>query len=148
MLSRYVQSVPYLETRCFEVDADLRRCRVPCRDDASLFLMAVHIRDNDDFRSKQPNRLQPFFAVVEPLVDELDRTPGEDPYGILEGDSVFRLVAPVLVWIPSVAHRPYGHNVCTTLCAGKDFERVAAKAAHVDALPLRRCGGIGDAERL
>src|ERR1051325_10585159 len=104
MASTRAQSVLYLETELFEVAALLFRSRTSRRDDADFIVSTLTVDDDD--HSIVDN-------AVEAVIDVFHDNVLEDAKRRAKRDAVFLHIAPLLVWIPGVAHQPYLHNVCT-----------------------------------
>lgn len=75
--------------------ASFVRLRSPRRDDAPRAIVFIGI-DHCDFQTgHETDRVDSHFAIVEAIIDPLDRGPLENPLGVVEGNSVPSDVAAV-----------------------------------------------------
>ncbi len=89
------------------------RLRAPRRDDAPFVIFSVDIDDRYFPSLHQPDRVDSLLTVVEAVIDSFEGRAFEDAHSVCKRYSVQDDVAAVLLFIPSVMHDVYLHNVNT-----------------------------------
>jgi hypothetical protein len=93
------------------VGAALVRLRAPGRDDAPFVIRFVDI-DHRNFQAVyNADGINARLAVVEPVIHFFEGWTVEDADGVSKGYAVHCDVAPVLIFIPTISHGVYLHNV-------------------------------------
>src|SRR5712691_4494819 len=105
------QSVPRSVFEVLPEVAPFVRLRPPRRDDAPLAIVFIGVNHCDFQAVHKADDIDSNLAIVETIIDLLDRRPFENPLGVIEGNSVPCNIAAVLPLVPTVAHAMYLHNV-------------------------------------
>src|SRR5580700_826691 len=114
----FSQSVPFAPLRrgrsgfdVLPILPSLARLRAPRRDDAPLVFFPVGINYCDFQPVDEPDGIDSILAVVEPVIRTFEGRAFENPNCVFEGNAPRLPVAAVLLFIPSVFHIVYLHNV-------------------------------------
>jgi hypothetical protein len=93
------------------VRASFVRFRPPRRDDASFVVVFIRVNHRNFQAVHQANRIDSALAVVETVINPLNRRPVEDTCSIFKGNPMSDEIATVLLSVPTVSHFMYLHNV-------------------------------------
>ncbi len=74
-------------------------------------IVPVGVNDGHFQAIHQPNRVNPQFSVLETIIDPLNSGSIENVLCILKSDLMAFDIAAVPLWISSVSHLVYLHNV-------------------------------------
>jgi len=91
--------------------APLMRLRSPGGDNAPLILPAVGVNHRNFQAVHHADRVYAPFALVEAVVGPLDGRALEDSRRIFESDSMQPEVEAILLFVPTIMHSVYLHNV-------------------------------------
>jgi hypothetical protein len=80
------------------------RLRPPRRDDAPFVIVFIRVNHRNFQAIYQANRIDSAFAIVEAVINLLDRGPVEDTYSILKGNRMPHEIATVLLSVPTILH--------------------------------------------
>src|SRR5205807_1185609 len=85
--------------------------RAPGGDDASLGVISVGVDDRNLQAIDQSDGIYADFAIVETVIHSFDGRPFENPRRIFECNPMQLEVAAVLLFVPTILHIVYLHNV-------------------------------------
>ncbi len=135
----FSQSVPLLRLRegasgfdVLPVAPSLARLRAPRRNDAPLVIcFSVGINCCYFKPVNQPDGIDSILTVVKSVIRSFDRWAFEDPDCVFESYVVKREVVAILLFVPSVAHGVYLHNVnIATFGSSVDFDGLVRIRLH------------------